>query len=222
MKKECKDQPVSLDTFGTLNASGTAEIEVQPDEALVDLTIITEGKTAAQAVAANATRAQAVIDAVSAEPTLEVTTSGLTVMPRYQWNEKTGMSTLIGYRATNTVKVRTKIENAGRIFDVGIQAGANESSGISFQLSDETKYRLQALEGAVEKAMIEARVVARTAGVIISGIDSINITSGERPWRYLFDADTLAMAKAAAPPTPVLAEKAKVEATVHITFRTRS
>ena len=69
----------------------------------------------------------------------------------------TGPGKIVGYRATNNVAVKTKIAYAAQIFDAGIRAGANESSGISFGLRDETPFREDALRLAVKSAFNEAR-----------------------------------------------------------------
>ena len=65
----------------TLQVTGTGKVQAEPDEAVVDLGVFADAKTAAEAVAANAKQTQAVIDAVSAEPNHGVTTLGLGVSP---------------------------------------------------------------------------------------------------------------------------------------------
>jgi uncharacterized protein len=208
---------IKLKSFeGTIDVTATGTVAVAPDEAVIDLTVITEAKTAAAAVSANAQRTQAVIDAVSKEPNHGVTTTGLGVGPIYSFNPDTGVSTIIGFRATNTVRVRTKPGYAGRVFDVGIQAGASQVSGISFGVQNEALYREEALRLAVKRAYAEARIVAETADVKIEGARNIQIDPGFRP--LFLRSEALG---ADAPPTPVIPADVRIEATVRITYQTR-
>lgn len=198
---------------GTLDVAGTGNVKVAPDEATISLTVITEGKTASEASTANAKRTQAVLDAVSAQPNHGVTTSGLDVGPIMDYS--TSPSKIVGYRATNSVTVKTKIGYASQIYDAGIGAGANESSGISFGVRDETPFREQALELAVKVASSEARIVAKAAGVSLEGPQSISIDAGGgRIYRPM-----VAMEKSATA-TPVIPEDMTISATVRLTYRT--
>jgi uncharacterized protein YggE len=199
---------------GTLEVSGTGKVNVAPDEAVVHLRVITEAKTANDAVAANAKRTQSIIDAVSAQPNHGVTTTGLGVSPVIQYGAMNS-GKIIGYRATNGVTVKTKIGYAAQIFDAGIQAGANESSGISFGVRDETPFREEALRLAVKVAFSEARIVAKTADVVLEGAESIWIDSGMSP--ILFRASALEQDSMQ---TPLIPEDLRITASVRIVFRT--
>jgi uncharacterized protein YggE len=200
---------------GTLEVSGTGKIAVAPDEAIIHLSVITEAKTANEAVAANAQRTQSVIDAVSAEPNHGVTTTGLGVSPMMEYDPGIRSSKIVGYRATNGVTVKTKIDYAGQVFDAGIQVGANESSGISFVVQNEALYREEALRMAVEIAFCEAKVVAETAEVELEGPESIWIDSGLG--RMMFRAAAL---EQAAVQTPLIPEDLTISASVRMVFRT--
>lgn len=203
---------------GTLEVSGTGRVEVSPDEAVVGLSVVTEAKTAAEAVADNAKATQAVVQAVSALPNHGVTTFGLSVSPLTRYDQATGTTTIVGFRATNGVSVRTKIDYAGRVFDEGIRAGANQSSGIDFRLQNEAPHRERALELAVDEAHAQARAVAKAAGVELVGPRSISVDPSGGP-RPLLRATAL---DASAPPTPVQPGDVTVAASVRIVFRIRS
>ncbi len=202
---------------GTIQISTTAKVEVAPDEALVRLTIVTEARTAGEASSANATRAQAVLDAVSNEPNHGVTTSGLGVSPMTSYDPQTRTATITGFRATNRVTVKTKVGYAGQVFDAGIGAGANQSSGIGFRVQDERPHRDQALRLAVERATAEAEVVALAAGVTLGSPETIEINPGGGPPA----PRTLALRSESAP-TPVMPDDLTISATVRVVFRTSS
>ncbi len=199
---------------GTLDVAGTGRIKVAPDEATVHLGAITEGKTASEAVDANAKRTHAVVEAVSAQPNHGVTTSGLAVGPIIEYDASSHVR-IVGYRATNNVTVKTKIGYAGQIYDAGIRAGANESSGISFGLRDETTFRQSALELAVKAAYSEARIVAKTAEIELEGPESISIESGGG--HIVYRANSM---ERSAPATPVIPDDMTITASVRVVFRT--
>ncbi len=201
---------------GTIGVSGTGKVEVAPDEAVLRLGVVSEAKTATEAVAANAKRTQEVIDAVSAEPNHGVTTSGLSMSPIRRHDPATHTSTVVGFRASNGVTVQTKVGYVGQIFDVGIKAGATQSSGIEFRVQDEGPHRDEALRIAVKTAFDEAKIVAAAAGVELLGSETIHIDSG--PGRMMHRAMTL---DAGATTTPTLPGDLTISAGVRIEFRTR-
>jgi uncharacterized protein YggE len=125
-------------------------------------------------------------------------------------------SRIIGYRATNNVTVKTKIGYAAQVFDAGIHAGANDSSGISFGMRDETPFREEALRQAIKSAYGEARVAAKAAEIHIEGPESILIDSGGGRVTYMTKA-----LERSAPATPVIPEEMVITASVQIVFRTK-
>lgn len=204
------------DTRGTLEVAGSGRVEVAPDEAVVQLSVVTEAKTAGEAVAQSAALTQAVVDAVAAEPNHGVTTSGLGVGPITHYDPSTQVTSVVGYRATNGVSVRTKVGYAGQVFDAGIRAGANQSSGIDFRLQQEGPHREQALRLAVEDALAQGRVVAQAAGLHILGVETLAVDSGGG--RFFLRTAAL---EAGTPRTPVLPGDLTISAGVRMTLRTR-
>jgi uncharacterized protein YggE len=205
------------DRQGTnLSVTGTGKVQVAPDEAIVHLSVLTEGRTAAEAVAANARQTQAVISAVSSQPNHGVTTSGLSVYPIINYEPNTSVPTIVGFRATNGVEVTTKVGYVGQIFDAGIAAGANQSSGISFRVQNEAPFREEALRLAVEEAFREARVVAAAANIELGEVESIQVEPGDGIIFFRTEALDLK-----APATPVIPERQTITARVQVQFRTR-
>jgi uncharacterized protein YggE len=202
------------DKVGTLHVTGTGQVEVAPDEAVVHLVVLTEGATAAAAVASNAERTQATIAAVSSQPNHGVTTSGLSVSPIVNYDS--GVGRIVGFRATNGVEVKTKVGYAGQVYDAGISGGANESSGITFRIQDETPHREEALRLAVKGAFRDAGIVAKAAKVELEGPDMIQINSGGG--RVVYRSEAL---KAAAVTTPTIPEELTISASVQVQFQTR-
>jgi uncharacterized protein YggE len=204
------------DRQGThLTVTGTGKVQVAPDEAILHLNILTEGKTAEEAVTLNASQTQAVIDAVSAQPNHGVTTSGLSVYPIINFEPNSSAGQIVGFRATNAVEVTTKVGYVGRIYDVGIAAGANQSSGITFRVQNEAPYREEALRLAIQDAHQQAQVVAKAAHIHLTGAESIQVEPGDGG--IFFRAEALSRTQ----PTPVIPERQTITARVNVQFRAR-
>jgi uncharacterized protein YggE len=187
-----------------------------PDEAVVHLAVITEAATAAEAVQRNADQTKAVIDAVSEQPNHGVATRGLSVSPIMSYEPTTGEGKVVGFRATNGVDVTTKIDYVGGIYDAGIAAGANQSSGITFRVSNQGPYREEALRLAVEQAFKEARIVAGAANLELKAVEAIQVDPADGIIFYRSEAFDAKMQA-----TPVIPEPQTITGRVQVQFRTR-
>src|SRR5262245_54401280 len=129
--------------MGLLSVNGEGQVKAKPDLARVTLEVIAEAKTAAEAVAQNAARAAAVIERMRALGIGQdgLQTVGLSVYPIYTYDEAAQQNRLVGYRSQNAVQVEAPVEMAGKVFDAGVEAGADQSSSLSFALRDETSSR---------------------------------------------------------------------------------
>ncbi len=201
-------------TQGTLELTGTGEIAVVPDVATLRLSVVTERKTAGEAVAENAKDANAVVDRMGkiGIPKEDMQTEGLNLYPVYETNPATNVTSIVGYRASNTVAITAPIELAGKVFDAGVESGADESGGLSFGMRDPRPHREKALEVAVAAARKEAELVSRAMGVMLLGPKTVQVLSGGGPVRV---ESTRIMAKAA---TPVLPGSLTISATVQVVW----
>ena len=198
---------------GSLEATGIGSIEVAPDLAEIRLAVITEAPTAAEATSKNAERMREVLDAVEALPHRRVSTVGLSLQPIYRFDPATGTSSITGYRAENSIKVEAAVDDAGRIFDAGIAAGANESSGIGFRLEDERPYREEAIMLAFRQAESDAAAVASAADVVLLAPEELEVEPPSPGFRPLLE-----LARSTDASTPVLPGMLTVRATVRVRF----
>lgn len=204
----------------TLNVSGTGELLVKPDIAIVGLTVSTRADTAAEAVRMNAQRSQQVNERVGALAGVDkesIRTTGIRVAPVTRYDEATRRSVIEGYEAENTVAVTVPVDLAGAVFDAGIAAGANESSGITFQLENEETARMQALERAIAQARRKAEAVARAAGVKLQPPRAINVEGRFGP---VFEKVAMARydAEPADVPTPIFPGELRIVANVSVSY----
>jgi uncharacterized protein YggE len=133
--------------------------------------------------------------------------------PDYQYPPQGGAPKLVGYTATNLVRVtEDDLTNIGTVLDTATRAGANRIESIRFALKDESTIKSQALRNATLDARQKANTVANTLGLQIARVYSVEEVSRAR--RPFFE---LALAKEAAPTTPILPGMVETSATVALT-----
>ncbi|MEO7362013.1 MAG: SIMPL domain-containing protein [Gemmatimonadaceae bacterium] len=201
--------------------SANGEVVVTPDRANIQLGVETEAKTAALASAENNKKQTAVLAAVKAAgiPASSITTSSFSVQPIQRWDEKLRKSIIDGYRVSNLVIVNvSKIEQTGAVIDGALAAGANRVAGLTFESSDPSKAREEAITKAVAQARREAEVAAKAAGGSIDGLLELTVNSFDQPRPVPMFA-MAKMASADAMPTPLSEGTLTVQVSVMTRWR---
>jgi uncharacterized protein YggE len=154
-------------------------------------------------------------------PDEKIRTSGLSLNPSYSHpTPRAGQDSeaprIIGYRASNTVQVQVDdIERVGSVIDAGITAGANQLTGLAFELKDDLKYRQLALKIACHEARTKAEAIAAALNLQLGEI--LEVREEGAPMHY--PAERRFAAPAAAGATPVQPGQIQVNAGVTIRFK---
>jgi uncharacterized protein YggE len=165
-----------------IQAVGSATISVNPDQAKLNVGVVTQGATAQDAGQQNATLTTTVRNALmgvlGAAGTIQ--TISYSVSPRYSTTQGQP-SVIIGYTATNTVEVNTTdLTIVGRLIDTANQAGANSVGNLSFGLQNPEPVMEQALGQAAKQAQAHANAIAAglgaKTGVVISALEGATMT----------------------------------------------
>jgi uncharacterized protein YggE len=146
-------------TTRTVQAVGSATVTANPDQASLDVGVVTAAATAQDSAAQNAVQTTAVINAVKAvlAGNGSVQTLYYSVTPRYAVNS----STITGYTTNNTLHViTTDLSIIGKLIDAANSAGANSVGGIGFGLQDSDPFMQQALAAATKQALAHAAAIA--------------------------------------------------------------
>jgi uncharacterized protein YggE len=171
----------------TLSMTGHGEARSSPDMVSVTAGVTTSAATAAQALAANTTRMQAVFATLEklGVPQKNIQTMNFSVSPQYSNGESNTPPRLTGYQVNNDVSVRLDdVTRLGAALDALVNAGANQMNGISFAIREPAPLLEKARGGAVADARARAETYARAAGVTLGPILSISEGGGEvRPLR---------------------------------------
>ncbi|HLH95745.1 MAG TPA: SIMPL domain-containing protein [Xanthobacteraceae bacterium] len=201
----------------TLSITGSAELHVAPDTALVSLGVVTEAASAASALKDNSAAVAKVLDAVRAGgvDAKDMQTRSLSLEPRYERIDKPGPSDrprIIGYSAENLVTLRVRdLGKIGDLLDKLTGAGVNRIDSISFVVSNEDKLLDETRQRAVADAREKADLYARAAGFSLGKIMSLNEESGSTP-----PPRPMMMARNAAAPAPVPVEGGEMTLTVRV------
>jgi uncharacterized protein YggE len=160
----------------TLSLGAYGETKLAPDMAGINLGVVTEAHTAAQAMSDNAAQMVKVLAALKAGgiAARDIHTSGLSLNPQYAY-EQGQPPRLTGYQASNQLTVTVHdLARLGAAIDASVGAGATQVNGISFSLADATPAENAARELAVHALQAKAELYARATGYRLSRLVSLN------------------------------------------------
>jgi uncharacterized protein YggE len=170
--------PAAQSTPRTLSVNGVGLAYLTPDIAYLNIGVHTENASAADAVAENNTRTQAVIDALKEAGVDEkdIQTANFSIWTQDKYDPMTGMSTGEKvYAVDNSVSVTIrKLAELGKLLDTLVKTGANNINSIQFDVADKTEALKQARDEAVQNARTQAQELAAAAGVTLGDISSIS------------------------------------------------
>jgi hypothetical protein len=185
-----------------LSVTGDGQSRRTPDLALFSAGVVSQGRTAAEALADNSRRMEGTIAALrrAGIPERDIQTSAISLQPRYSNPELEAQiraretrqpymppvqpeaPRIIGYEARNSVQVRVrKLGEMGRIIDTLVAAGANQVDGPSFTVDEPRAALDEARTAAVANARARAELYARAAGMRVVRILSITEQGGYYP-----------------------------------------
>jgi uncharacterized protein len=160
-----------------ISVVGHGEVKVTSDRATIQVSVQTRAPTAAAAAAENASKQQAVLNALRALGLSndQLSTVNYNVYPeaRYQEGKE---PTIIGYNVTNTILVEVRrLNQVGPVIDAALSHGANMITSLQFSASNTEAARRTAIGLAIEKARADAEVAARAARGTLGTLLEINV-----------------------------------------------
>lgn len=146
---------------------GSASVSAAPDRVSLDVSVVSRADGAREAAERNATATKAVVEKLrqAFAASAELSTSGYTLQPEYEYDKAQGRRTQIGVSARNTVHVvLSEIDEAGALIDAAVGAGANEVHSVRFGVSDPDALEQRALSEAAVEARSKAEALAASLG----------------------------------------------------------
>lgn len=209
-----------------LTVSADGKVTRTPDLAMFSAGVVSQGKTASEALAANSADMTRVIAALKRAGIADkdIQTSNLSLNPVYQPQRSLPDGTIdppqpriIGYQANNTVNVRQRnLKDFGKVIDTLVSAGANQVNGPSFEVENPDPAMDAARTAAMQKARARAELYARAAGLRVARILSISESGGWSPPQPVMYR--MAAMEAAAPPAPPV-QAGELQLSVNVTVQ---
>lgn len=159
----------------TISVNGSGQAVLTPDIAHITLGVRTEAASAADAVADNNAKAQKMIDTLKALGVAETDmhTTNFSIYPSQRYDDN-GNPVSTRYIVQNSLYVTIRdLSTIGEVLDAIVQAGANDISGLQFDVADKTAALAAARDAAVAQAREQAEALAKAAGVSVDQVQSI-------------------------------------------------
>lgn len=162
-----------------VSVNGIGEVRVQPDQVMLTMGIEIREKTLEQARKQVDAKAAAIIAYLKKQgvDAKDIQTSYMNINPMYDGNSY-GRTTPDFYLAQKTMTVLIRnITKFDELTSGLYAAGVNRIDGISFQVADIEKHKVEAQKRAVQNAKQKAQTLTSQLGGKVGSVYSINETS---------------------------------------------
>jgi uncharacterized protein YggE len=166
-----------------LDVNATGEVTRVPDVAIITAGVVSRSPTATGALQDSASRMQAVLAALrrAGVESRDIQTSNVSLNPEYRY-ENNEPPKLVGYSASNSVTVRFRdIRASGKILDTLVAQGANQINGPSLTVDKPEAALDEARAKAIAVGRARAELYARSMGLRVVRIVSVNESGGSYP-----------------------------------------
>lgn len=199
----------------TIAVTGEGKVSVQPDEAVIDIGVTTEGKNLTAAQQENSQTISQITHSllklgISQE---NIQTSEYRIIMEYDYVD--GTQVFRGYNVTHILEVTIKdINRTGIVVDTAVRNGATTVSNIRFTASQRNRFYNHALAMAVQDAQQKAITIARSSGNY-PHLQPISVSEGGVEAQPYQREKVLAASTETTPISPGLLE---ITATVRVKF----
>jgi uncharacterized protein len=215
-------------TEKTISVSGYGKISAPPNVADITLGVVSQAKTAREALSANNAKMDALQKVLKERgvASKDLQTTNINVTPQYTrpsspQEAQSGefVPRIISYEVSNSVSVTVRdLSKVGELLDAVVTAGANQMHGIRFRIDEPDAMLDVARKKAMADAKKKAELMAGEAGVVVG----FPITIRDEPNAFVppyapMMGRSFAMA-AASPTVPVAAGEQELSVTVHVVY----
>ena len=170
-----------------ISVVGEAVVRGRPDMAVLMLGVVSDARTAGEALSANSEAMRRIIDTLKSEglESRDLQTANFSVEPLYSQppeDQQTSFEPkIVGYRIRNELTITIRdLSRVGALLDRSVTLGANSVSGPLFTIADPAGLEDQARRAAVRNALDKGRLYAEAAGIPLGPITRIE----ERPTQF--------------------------------------
>ncbi len=147
-------------------SNGLAEVQVEPDIAIISIGVTTENADSIKASEENSRITKNVIEVIKnmGIKDKDIQTSYYYSYENYNY-DKDGNSNVVGYIYRNGLKIIVRdIDNVGSVLAEATKAGANSNNGISYDIEDKETYYDEALTIAIKQAVSKGVAMGNAVG----------------------------------------------------------
>lgn len=151
----------------TITVTAEGKVTTRPDIAIINLSVVSEGKTVKAVTQDGNTKMTAVIDAIKSLgiEAKDIASTQYTLSPQYYYPDNRQRQ-LSGYNLNQNIQIKVRdLSIVEDVLDQGVSAGANQVGQLSFDIDDPSEIKKQAREKAFSTAKEKAEEMARAAGV---------------------------------------------------------
>jgi uncharacterized protein YggE len=148
----------------------------------------------------------------------DIATERLSLYEERTWEN--GKSTVVGWRAAQTLKIKTTdLNKVGAIVDVCVANGANQIQNINFGLSDEKEQEIkkQAIAEATANAKDKAEAIAESLDAKLGKVKTVS--EAQHYYRpFMYGMEEVAVAKAVDEASAIMPDKVTVTGQVSLVY----
>lgn len=154
----------------TVTAEG--KVNARPDIAIINLSVVTQGKTVKEVTQNGNNKMASVIAAVKklGIEAKDITSTQYNLYPEYFYPENRKPE-LSGYNLSQDIRVKVRdLDKVEDVLDQGVTAGANQIGQLSFDIDDPARIKKAARELAFATAKEKAIEMSASAGVKLGSV----------------------------------------------------
>jgi uncharacterized protein YggE len=212
-------QAVKNEPQRTIRVHGVGKVRAVPDQLRLSIQVnVPRAETAVEALSRNNQLTAQLLALLKRFGISEadIQTTRVSINPIYDYDKRMSPPPIIGYTAQNDVMVVVKnIEEAGKILDQAVKAGASGFGPFQYESSRRLELEREALKKAADDARTKAQLLARELGATLGRVLTISESSVSPPQPI---APMVMEARATSAGVPVMAGEIEISATVEISF----
>ena len=208
----------------TISVTASDKVTVMADAASVHIGFIAYGPDSDSAYANGSRVSNEIVKALKnagvASDDIESENQNISPVQEYQVDKLTpSEKTQRKFQVTQSWTVRTPANSAGKVLDLAVKAGANQSGQIDWNLKDENAAQGEAAAKALQRAKTQAEEMAKSLnarlGVLLYASNEVE---GPRPLPVMRAMGGMAMMAQKAEPLAINPRRIEKSATVHAVF----
>lgn len=216
IKAEITNQPYAR----TITVDAEGKVTSKPDIALIDLSVVVQGKTVKEVTKAGNVSMSQVIDAVKklGIESKDIASTQYNLYPNYVYPDNRSPR-IDGYNLTQNIQVKVRnLDQVDDVLDTGISAGANQVGQLTFDIDDPSALKKQAREKAFTAAKDKAKEMADAAGVSLGRVVTFSEGTGYQPPIFANYAMKAMSADSGAPAPSIEPGSKELNLTVSVTY----